>query len=143
MRTIECVFLVLICFIGIVGCFEFGYIVTNYPHGGQIFGVPFAIALVVYSLVIMLSKSPGKRRTFRIINYTYITSMSVYLLVISLIKQYKGEDSYRYLHHLNLSDLSLNERLFNGIAIGGVALCIVLLIADKVLIKRKITDHAS
>ncbi len=143
MRTIECIFLVLISFIGVIFCFQFGYIITNYPHGGQLIGVPFAVALVVYSLVIILSKSPRKRRTFRIINYTYMATMSVYLLVVSLIKQYKGEDSYGYLHHFNPPDLSLNERLFNGIALSGIVLCILFLVAGRVMIKRKISTHAS
>lgn len=129
-RKAEKIFLICLAIFGVIYSFEFGLQLSSYGHGGQLLGVPFAIMLIIYCSVIIFSKSAKRRRVFRIINYTYVTSMTLYSLTIFIIKSNKKETAWDYLYLFNVPDLTRSEKIFNGYAIGGLSVCIILLIIN-------------
>ena len=136
-RRWEKLFLVALSVFGLLFSFEFGLILTAYPHGGQLVGVVFAIVLIVYSCIIIFSKSQKVRQVFRIINYTYISSMTLYVLTIKIIKHYKGETAWDYLHLFNPPELTRSEKIFNAYAIGGLSICMTLIILRWFRIRKQ------
>lgn len=133
----EKLFLIVLSVFGLLYSFEFGLILTAYPHGGQLVGVIFAIVLIVYSCIIIFSKSQKVRQIFRIINYTYISSMTLYVLTIKIIKYLKGETAWEYLHLFNPPELSRSEKIFNAYAICGILICLTLILVRWIKIKKQ------
>lgn len=127
-KAAENIFLVMFSVFGIFYSLEFGLLLTAYPHGGQLVGVIFAVVLIFYSCVIIFSKSKEIRQIFRIINYTYILSMILYVLTIKVIEYVKGKASWQYLNVFNPPQLSRNEKIFNAYAISGLIICLTLIL---------------
>lgn len=127
LRQLEILFLVCISIVGGMYALDFGLILTAYPHGGQLLGVPFAVVLIVYCSLIVFSRSPTTRAVFRIINYCYFSTMLSYLCTVKLIQHLKGETAWEYLHGFNPPELTRNEKIFFAHAIGGVLICTMLL----------------
>lgn len=135
-RRLERLFLIVISVIGLLYSFEFGLILTDYPHGGQLVGVVFAIVLIIYNCIIFFSQSQKVLQIFRIINYTYISSMTLYMLTIKIIKHIKGEEAWDYLHLFNPLEISRSEKIFNGYAIGGLLICLTLILLRWLKIRK-------
>ncbi len=136
LRQFERMALIAFSLLGLICSFDFGLILTAYPHGGQLVGIPFAIALILYSCFIIFSNSQSVRQIFRIINYTYISSMVLYIVTIKIIEHIKGdgENAWEYLNSSN-EELSRNEKIFNAYAITGLLICLILISIRWIKIK--------
>jgi len=124
-RTVEKVFLILLIIFSFYYCLDFGYILTNYGHGGQLSGIPFALAILIYSLINLFTKNNQVRNVFRIINYVYVLSMLGYVLTVLYIKSKNG--GYEYLYHFDANHEAKNGVIFNGYMIGGLIICALTL----------------
>jgi hypothetical protein len=139
--NLEKIFLIALCVFGLIYSFEFGLILTAYPHGGQLLGLVFEFVLIIYSCVIIFSKSKNTRQVFRIINYSYLISMTLYVLTIKIVKHLLGDKSWEYLHVFNPPELSNNEKIFNAFAVAGALVCMALIIGRWIRNKKNKSDN--
>lgn len=135
-RKIEIITLIITTLFGIYFSLDFGYLLTNYGHGGQLLGIPFAAILFIYSALIIFLKD-RLRLIFRIIHWTYLASMILYVLTVLTIKKIKQDEAFAYLHHFSPPHTSLNERLFIGFSISGIVICVFILFTLK---RKRITN---
>ena len=67
-------------------CFRFGYIWTAYGHGGQLLGVPFALIMLITTIVFFVAKSKkGKNKTFSF-GVVYILTLAAFSVTIETIR---------------------------------------------------------
>jgi hypothetical protein len=86
--------LIVFMIISIIYCFQFGYILTSYAHGGQLIGIPFTGLIVILTMAFLISNGQNtKRKLFHITFFTF-SSLAGFSLTIELIRNLK-EDYFR------------------------------------------------
>jgi hypothetical protein len=84
--------------ISIYYCFRFGYIYTAYGHGGQILGIPFALIMLITTIIFFFRKQPhGKEKTFAF-GLIYFLTLAAFSITIEVIRATK-ENYFAFLYH--------------------------------------------
>jgi energy-coupling factor transporter transmembrane protein EcfT len=126
-RKFEVRFLILLCLFALPYSLSLGYTITHYAHGGQLAGIPFAIVLWLYSCFIFFSKKEKRRNIFRILNYTYILTMLVYITVMNILFCLLSKDEVFHLYYTAQGDSGTADYIFLSIAITGMISCAILI----------------
>lgn len=80
------IILTILTLIGFYYCFRFGYIWTAYRHGGQLLGVPFAIIMLIATIIYFAQKSQSsKSRTF-LFCIVYFLTLAAFSVTIEIIR---------------------------------------------------------
>jgi len=67
-------------------CFRFGYIWTAYGHGGQLLGVPFALILLITTIIFFVAKTnTAKDKTFSF-GIVYFLTLAAFSVTIEIIR---------------------------------------------------------
>lgn len=95
--------LALISIIAVFYCFDFGFLLTAYAHGGQILGIPFAIWILISTIRYYFD---GSIRHFAMALTSFL-SFFLLALVILIIKEVRG-DWFEFLYvYGNVEDILL------------------------------------
>jgi hypothetical protein len=79
------VIFILATILSILYCFRFGYILTGNGHGGQLAGIPFAIIMVVFSVLYLFISDENLRSKIFIISIIYFISLAFFAITIEAI----------------------------------------------------------
>ena len=72
--------------LGFIYCLRLGYIWTNYPHGGQFAGIPFALVMVVLTAIHMVKMRQSRKRVVFIIANAYCLTFAGFSITVELIR---------------------------------------------------------
>lgn len=125
-RTIEVIFLLLLCVFSIPYSLVLGYLITHYIHGGQLTGIPFSIILWIFSLNIIFSKSEKRINIYRIINYSYILTLIVYILTMNIIINSISSEKLYNMYYTPQGNMGVADYIFLGITFSGIITCVFL-----------------
>jgi hypothetical protein len=80
------IILIILTLIGFYYCFRFGYIWTAYGHGGQLLGVPFALVMLIATIIYFAQRSQsGKSKAF-IFCIVYFLTLAAFSVTIEIIR---------------------------------------------------------
>jgi hypothetical protein len=79
------VILIITTILSILYCFRFGYILTGYGHGGQLVGIPFAILMIVFSILCLFVTDKNLENKIFIITIFYFSTIAFFSLTIEAI----------------------------------------------------------
>lgn len=80
------ILLILLALIAILYCFRFGYIWTDYPHGGQFSGIPFALLLLLMAVFHVFIKKPIFKNSVFILSLFYFLGLLGFSITVELIR---------------------------------------------------------
>lgn len=135
-EVLERIFLVIVAVTAFIYSFDLGYLITNYGHGGQFFGLPIAFVFLAFSALLVFTKK--RKLFFRILVYNYLLSIISYVVMVNVIKFRLGDDSYSYLHYFDIGSFSLNEKLFFCFLLGGFVSTVIFVLISKYRKKRSV-----
>jgi ABC-type polysaccharide/polyol phosphate export permease len=80
------IILIILILIGFYYCFRFGYIWTAYGHGGQLLGVPFALIMLIATIIYFAQKSQSSKNKAFIFCIVYFLTLAAFSLTIEIIR---------------------------------------------------------
>ena len=95
---IRALILVVLNIISFYYCFRLGYIWTAYGHGGQILGVPFAIIMLISTVIFMTRKSRDSRHRCFIFCIIYFLTLASFSATIEIVRA-KMENYFAFLYY--------------------------------------------
>lgn len=84
--------------ISIYYCFRFGYIYTAYGHGGQILGIPFALIMLITTIISFFRKQPFRKEKTFAFGIIYFLTLAAFSITIELIRATK-ENYFAFLYY--------------------------------------------
>ena len=79
-------------------CFRFGYIWTAYGHGGQILGIPFAVLMLIITIVYFSRKTVLKKDKTFIFGVIYFLTLAAFSVTVEIIRATK-EGYFGFLYY--------------------------------------------
>lgn len=80
------IILIVLTVISIYYCFRFGYIWTAYGHGGLLLGVPFALIMLIATIIYFAQKSQTRKRKTFIFCIVYFLTLAAFSVTIEIIR---------------------------------------------------------
>ena len=80
------IILMILTLIGFYYCFRFGYIWTAYGHGGQLLGVPFALIMLIATIMYFAQKSQSSKSKTFIFCIVYFLTLAAFSVTIEIIR---------------------------------------------------------
>lgn len=80
------IILMILTLIGFYYCFRFGYIWTAYGHGGQLLGVPFALIMLIATIMYFAQKSQSSKSKTFIFCIVYFLTLVAFSVTIEIIR---------------------------------------------------------
>jgi hypothetical protein len=67
-------------------CLRFGYIWTAYGHGGQILGIPFALGMLIITILFFTSKTHTRKDKIFNLGIVYFLTLAAFSITIETIR---------------------------------------------------------
>lgn len=115
-------------------CFRFGYILTNYGHGGQILGIPFAIIMLITTVVLSTSKKETHRTFAFIFGIIYFFCLTGFSVTIESIR----DTNLNYFHYLYAEPGGVVDEILLGWIIASILTLLLILILKKRLYNKQL-----
>jgi hypothetical protein len=80
------IILIILTLISFYYCFRFGYIWTAYGHGGQLLGVPFALIMLIATIIYFAQKSHTSKMKAFIFCFVYFLTLAAFSVTIEIIR---------------------------------------------------------
>jgi hypothetical protein len=80
------IILIILTLIGFYYCFRFGYIWTAYGHGGQLLGIPFALILLILTIIYFGQKSQSNKNKTFFFSIVYFLTLAAFSVTIEIIR---------------------------------------------------------
>lgn len=80
------IILIILTLISFYYCFRFGYIWTAYGHGGQLLGVPFALIMLIATIIYFAKKSHSSKSKTFIFCVVYFLTLAAFSVTIEIIR---------------------------------------------------------
>ncbi|RDC64203.1 hypothetical protein [Adhaeribacter pallidiroseus] len=94
MKVVILIFLTLIAFLY---SFKFGYILTANGHGGQLEGVPFAILIMLLTIMFFFAKKQTLKQKLLYTTLILFLALAGFSITVEVIRRTK-EDFFQYLY---------------------------------------------
>lgn len=116
-------------------CFRFGYILTAYGHGGQLVGIPFALIMLIATIMYFVQKSKSsKSKTFIFCNVYFLT-LAAFSITVEIIRA----TVKNYFEFLYYEPGGYVDKIFLGwLLVGVLSLSVTLKHSNNVLNDKKV-----
>lgn len=129
------ILLVFLTIISFYYCLRFGYIWTAYGHGGQILGIPFAIIMLISTIIYFLKRTEvSKDKTF-VFCIVYFLTLAAFSITIEIIRA-TMENYFAFLYYEPGG--CVNKIFFAWLVSGVMSLFVILTRYDRLNRVKKI-----
>ena len=104
-------------------CLRFGYIWTAYGHGGQILGIPFALGMLITTILFFTSKKQTQKDKIFIFGLVYFLTLAAFSTTIETIRA----TMKNYFEFLYYKPGGYVDRIFLGWLVVGIITFIFIL----------------
>ena len=79
-------------------CFRFGYIWTAYGHGGQLLGVPFAVVMLITTIIFFVTSTKKNKEITFYFGIIYFLTLTAFSITIEIIRA-NMNDYFQFLYY--------------------------------------------
>ncbi len=117
------IILIALSLIAFYYCFRFGYIWTAYGHGGQLLGVPFAIVMLIITIIFFTSRTKLNKDKIFYLGIVYFVTLAAFSVTIEIIRA-KMNNYFGFLYY---EPGGYVNKIFLGWLILGIIILIFIL----------------